>query len=209
MVKISNKTNRVVVIYNDIFSINIDVGATVEIDDEVLNKNHEFFVRYLSLKQVYKETEFDYKKRPLSNARYFHFEIKTFIPVITVLNLKDVSDVELKEDDILLRAFFLVKTVYLKRIACKCDQTEPENTKCLFLNHEDKTKFLKMMRIGNIISLPIAVLATFLLILSLFYESDIMYKIMISLFLFVVSIIGFNDVYYTAKAKKWDVADKI
>ena len=97
MVKIFNKTKNVVTVYNDNFSVNIDVNASVEISEDVINKNNEFYVRYLSLKQAKNKTEFELKRRKFSYRKYFHYELKTLFPLITVLNLKDVSVVVNKE----------------------------------------------------------------------------------------------------------------
>ena len=205
MVKITNHTKRVVTVYNGAFSVNLDINETAQISEDVLNQNSEFFVRYLSLKEAKKETEFDLKKDGIRFRTYLHFEIKTLFPVITVLNLENVSEVELKEDDVVLRVLLLIKTVHLKRIICKCDQTEPDNIKCMFLNEDDKAKFLKLMRFGTAITLPIAVLATLLLIATLLYENDDMHKIRISFFLLGIALLGFADLYFTVKAKKWEI----
>ena len=205
MVKITNHTKRVVTVYNDIFSVNLDIDETAQISEDVLNRNPEFYVRYLSLKEAKKETEFDLKKDGIRFRTYLHFEIKTLFPVITVLNLENVSEVELKEDDVVLRSLLLIKTVCLKRILCKCDQVEPDNMRFLFLNEDDKAKFLKMMRLGTAITLPIAILATLSLILYIFSNCSVWEKIFVSLFFLGVALLGFSDLYYTVKAKKWEI----
>lgn len=70
---------------------------SVEISEDVINRNNEFYVRYLSLKQAKNKTEFELKRRKFSYRKYFHYELKTLFPLITVLNLKDVSVVVNKE----------------------------------------------------------------------------------------------------------------
>ena len=56
MAKVTNHTKRVVTVYNDIFSVNLDINETVDISDDIIAKNPEFNIRYLSLKKSKKET---------------------------------------------------------------------------------------------------------------------------------------------------------
>ena len=66
-----------------------------------------------------------------------------------------------------------------------------------------------MMRFGTSITLPIAVLAIFTIIGFIFCDGSAWEKVFASLFPLGIALIGFSDLYYTVKAKKWDIADKL
>ncbi|MBR6564599.1 MAG: hypothetical protein IKK71_04105 [Clostridia bacterium] len=150
MAKVTNHTKRVVTVYNDIFSVNLDINETVDISDDIIAENPEFNIRYLSLKKSKKETVFDLKRGGIRRRLYLDIEFKTNIPIITVANFKGVNNVKLKADDIELGALLIFWPVILKRISCEYEPFDERKPQYMFLNEEDKAKFLKRMAVISV-----------------------------------------------------------
>lgn len=209
MLKIRNCTQRVVAVYNEIFSVNLDINETVDISDDIIAKNPEFNIKYLSLKNSKKETVFDLKRGGIRRRLYLDIEFKTNFPIITVANFKGVNNVKLKADDIELGAILIFWPVILKRISCEYEPLDERKAQYMFLNEEDKVKFLKRMAVISAITFPIGVLALLTAIYACFYgEEGVVFNIVVSLFFLGMGIIGIGDLYYRTKAKKWKIRDE-
>ena len=209
MAKVTNHTKRVVTVYNDIFSVNLDINETVDISDDIIAKNPEFNSRYLSLKKSKKETVFDLKRVGIRRRLYLDIEFKTNIPIITVANFKGVNNVKLKADDIELGALLIFWLVILKRISCEYEPFDERKPQYMFLNEEDKAKFLKRMAVINPITFPIGVLALLTAIYACFYgEEGVVFNIVVSLFSLGIGIIGIGDLKYRIKGKKWKIENQ-
>lgn len=209
MLKIKNCTQRVVTVYNDIFSGNLDINQTIDIGDDIIAKNPEFNIKYLSLNESKKETVFDLKRGGIRRRLYLDVEFKTNIPIITVANFKGIDNVQLKADDVELGALLIFWPVILKRISCEYEPFDERKPQYMFLNAEDKVKFLKRMAIISAITFPIGVLALLTAIYACFYgEEGVVFNIVVSLFFLGMGIIGIGDLYYRTKAKKWKIRDE-
>lgn len=208
MTIISNHTEDIVVIYNNVFSTNLCANATVDISEDVLNKNSELHFRFLGAKETYKKIDCGLEKGGIRKRSYFKYEVQSHIPIEAVLNVKNIAKVVLEAETISLRKLLLFKTIYIKKILCKCMPSELGKTQYLFLNIEDKRHFLKMMRLGCAVTFPAALLAIVIMILELFSSDTFMEKMTVLFFLLGFTIVALEDFYYTVKASKWEISQE-
>lgn len=209
MVIIKNNADKAINVYNDVFFVNIAPNNTAEIGDDILNKNSEFYFVYPGPKEAQTNADcgFDVSEGFLKRF-YFKYQIQNIFSIATILNLKNISEIQVKAENVTLRFLTIFKTVSFKKLVADCTPADIVKPHYAFMNPDDKRYFLRLMRFGNAFTFPIGLIAAFYGIAVLFEPEDILLKIFMLLFMLTISIGAFTDVYYTAVARKWDVLDE-
>lgn len=204
MLTIQNETEKVLVVYNTLFSKNIPIGENIEIKSELLQGDDKLFCRYLYARGEEETVEYGIEREKIRRRLYINYERISTFPLVTVFSTKNMQTLCLKEESIPLRYISLFKTVRLKRIIMETNN----QMEYLFLDTQSKSRFLKLMR-RALLFLPLAII--FLLVCIEYLvrpEFDWMEKTMMIFALLSVSFMIFRDVYYYFKGRKWKCCDK-
>ena len=205
MITIQNQTERVIVVYNRSFSVDIPIGKTVEIEQDQLGGDSKLFCRYFSDRG--EEVTLDYGVKDsgwLGRSKVtLYYENESTFPLVTAFEAEEGQEITLEENFVSLRILFL-KTVRLRKLT----QTKKKaGTKEEYLFQEEKSKkrFLKLMRISALL-LPLAVILSLAGVFSLFSpDFSIGQKAVTVIACAFVSWFLFEDGYYYFAARKWKI----
>lgn len=140
MLRIINKTNSVVVVYNDNFSCEVAIGETKTVSDDFLTDCNEIFFKYFHLKE--NEIESDWEK---GISRYYYlYNKKVNIPTITKVSVRNTEEIILERNDTNVNAI-IIKTFCVKGILCKNGNEKIENQKVLFCDSRIRKRLLWIM----------------------------------------------------------------
>lgn len=207
MIKIENQTEENIMVYSKSFCRCLKPGEKFEVDRSSLDESSTLFFRYSAYKNEWVETDCGFERGGLHRRLYFQYEKQTYFPMITALCIHDIeaahSELTLISEDISLRKLLLFKTVCLKRISCGPYFSENKKQRYMFSCQEDKTQFLKLMRIATVFTFPAAVLALIIIIGELLSQDTWIAKFTVCLFLLGFAIVALEDFYYTLKDPKW------
>ena len=205
MAIIHNHTKNRVNICCGEFSVDLKADESIEITEENLNGKTELYISLVGFTHVREKLVEEVKKEKIRNRYYLNVEIQRRFPLITVLDIKNLSEVTLEAEEIPLRTIMIFKTAYLQRIRCRINHIEFADVQYMFFCEQDKQDFLRLMRWGCAFAFPVALIAILGMIGTIFNNQDgIIEKITISLLCLGIAVVGFSDLYYTIKAKKWE-----
>ncbi|MBQ8147044.1 MAG: hypothetical protein IJ039_09690 [Clostridia bacterium] len=140
MLRIINKTNSVVVVYNDNFNCEVAIGETKTVSDDFLTDCSEIFFKYFYLKES--ETECGWEK---GISRYYYlYNKKVNIPTITKASVRNIEEIVLERNDTNVNAI-IIKTFCVKGILCKNGNEKIENQKVLFCDSRIRKRLLWIM----------------------------------------------------------------
>lgn len=199
MLTIQNQTEKVLVVYNTLFSKIIPIGENIEIKSEQLQGEDKLFCRYLYVGGKEETVDYGIKQTKIRRRLYIYYERIATFPLATVFSTKNMQTLCLKEELIPLSITSIFRTVHLKRII-----TETNNQmEYLFFDTQSKSYFLKFMR-RALLFLPVALILLLGCIDCLVRpEFDWMEKTMLILAFLSISFMIFRDVYYYFKGRKW------
>ena len=203
MITVKNQTERVIVVYNRSFSVDIPIGKTVEIEQDQLGGDSKLFCRYFSDRG--EEVTLDYGVKEsgwLGRSKVtLYYENESTFPLVTAFDAEEGQDICLEEEFVSLR-ILLIKSVRLRKLT----QTKKKaGTKEEYLFQEEKSKkrFLKLMRISALL-LPLAVILSLAGVFSLFSpDFSIVQKAAAVIACAFISWFLFEDGYYYFAARKW------
>lgn len=210
MVTIKNVTDKAINIYNDVFFINIAPNKTAEIDDDILSENSEFYFVYPGPKESLQKVDSGFDVTEGARKRLaFKYEIQNIFSVATVLDLKGLTDVQVKMEDVKLRQLLIFKTVQFKRLIVECASSKTIKPRYAFMNQDDKERFLRLMRFGNVLTFPIACIALLYMIWELWNDQDgFITKATVTVLALGIAIVALEDLYYAIVARKWEALDE-
>ena len=99
MKKIINKSDHVIVARNSSFSKEIPIGAEITIQEDEIGGDHTFVFERFSLKQMKSENDFE-EVGTVGNRYGLRFYMHSFIPMRTVVDLRDCSEIVITDKNI-------------------------------------------------------------------------------------------------------------
>lgn len=162
MKKIVNKSDYVIVVSNSSFSKEIVVGAEITIQEDEIGGDHRFVFERFSLKQMKSENDFE-EVRTVGNRYGLRFYMHSFIPMRTVVDLQDCSEVVITDKNIefcFLTGIF--KTISLERLHV---ENSPNKEKLFFVNNKEKKYFFRWILTELIITFLLLPILTYMSVL--------------------------------------------
>lgn len=157
MKKIINKSDHVIVVRNSSFSKEIPIGAEITIHEDEIGGDHTFAIERFSLKQMKSENDFE-EVRTVGNRYGLRFYMHSFIPMKTVVDLQDCSEVVITDENIefhFLTGIF--KMISLERLHV---ENSPNKEKLFFVNNKEKKYFFRWILAELIITFLLLPLLT-------------------------------------------------
>jgi hypothetical protein len=160
--KIINKSEHVIVARNSSFSKEIPIGTEITIHEDEIGGDHTFAIERFSLKQMKSENDFE-EVRTVGNRYGLRFYMHSFIPMKTVVDLQDCSEVVITDENIefhFLTGIF--KMISLERLHV---ENSPNKEKLFFVNNKEKKYFFRWILAELIITfllLPLLTCVSFL-----------------------------------------------
>ncbi len=140
MLRIINKTDSVVSVYNDNFSCEVAIGETKTVSEDFSTDCSEIFFKHFHLKE--NETESGWEK---GISRYYYlYNKKINIPTITKVSIRNIEEIVLERNDTNINAI-IIKTFSVKSILCKNDNKKIVNQKVFFCNSHIRKRLLWIM----------------------------------------------------------------
>lgn len=181
MLTIVNNSGHVVNIFNNYFSKDIPIDASITLTRQDLQNDHHCKLKYFSQKE---KTENDLEEvRDIGNRWTLAFSSKTYIPMITDIDIENCTEIKLLENTVTFHFLtMIVKTVSLKQITVEDSKI---NQTFSFVQQSSKKKFLIYLLIELLITLPILLVFICASIYS-FIELTALYE---SIFMSVLSLL--------------------
>ncbi len=209
MIEITNCTNEVIVICNNNISIELLGFESICIDENLLQGDSKIQFGISDLTCSRKNVLKGFKKGGLRPWIYYDFQVEWNFPIDTILNVNNVSKINIELQEIPLRKLFLIRTVNLKRLLISGDgNLKNENIEYVFINKKDKSKFLRMMWLSCAFTFPAAILCILTMIYAAISESINVASIISILVLLGFTLLAFGDFYYTIRANKWKLSPR-
>ena len=161
--QINNQSEFVIVVSNNYFNAEIPAFQSITISEDDINNDSQFEFGFFSKKKKQTENEF-YTERTLGNRYGIGFRSCTSIPMRTVVNVGNSTEIIVKDDSIEFHFLTLIfKTISLRKLSL---ENYKEKQNLLFVNDSEKRYFLKWLFIELLITfflllimIPISVIA--------------------------------------------------
>ena len=161
---INNQSECVIVVSNMFFTMEIPALQSITISEDDINNDPQFEFSFFSKKKKQTENEF-YTERTWGNRYGIGFHSCTAIPIRTVVDIGDSTEIIVKDDSIEFHFLTLIfKTISLRKLSV---ENYKGKQNLLFVNGNERRYFLKWLLVELFVAFFLLLITTLVTVFAL------------------------------------------